>query len=244
MLVDINLLPQKERNNPTVIIAVIALLFAALLLWIVFFFLTKSEENQQQLLLAESQELAALQTELRDEIAMRSGLSEEQELQATVTWAQSYQYDTVPLLTELASLLPARGFFQTFTYTGPNTAKLDVQFDNAREAAFYLTHLKNSELLSDVSLLSVATEDLVTEEAEEEVDEEDTMILPRYVASYEMTFVDERIPATDAATVAGETLPATTADVPVDGTAPVEPVPASEAALAEQAPAEEVPADE
>ncbi|WP_088007241.1 PilN domain-containing protein [Indiicoccus explosivorum] len=229
MLVDINLLPQKERDRPAVVIAAASILLAALLIWITLFFMTNGEENRQQALQAESAETAALQAELRDLIAARSGLNEEQQLAATVMWAQDYQYDTVPLLAELASLLPERGFFVSYSFAGPNTATLEVQFDNTREAAFYLTHLKNSELLSDASLLSVQGEEVGEEE--EGMDEDATLVLPRYVASYELTFTDDRIPAEGAA----ETPVAQPVETPAGETPPAD-------APAEEAPEEE-PAD-
>ncbi|MFP3422721.1 fimbrial assembly protein, partial [Bacillus sp. SIMBA_161] len=83
--------------------------------------------------------------QIRNELEARQGMNEEQQLQATVEWAESYQFDTIPLLEELVSLLPARGFFQTFSYIGLDQAQLVVQFDSSREAAYYLAQLKSSE---------------------------------------------------------------------------------------------------
>ena len=208
MLVDINLLPQKEQGRPAVLIASVCILLAALLLGVTLFFMAKAEDSRYQALQTESQETAALQAELRDLIDARSGLNEAQQLAATVSWAQNYQYDTVPLLSELSSLLPTRGFFVSYAFAGPNTASLEVQFDNTREAAFYLTHLKNSELLADAKLLSVDGEGLAAEE--EVVGEDAALVLPRYIASYELTFADDRIPADDTAE--------THAEEPADGT--------------------------
>ncbi|MBT2582423.1 fimbrial assembly protein [Planococcus sp. ISL-109] len=191
MLVDINLLPQKERDRPAVLIAAVAILLLAVIIWAVLGMMAKAEANEQQAIQAQTDAVIAEQTEIRAELEAREGMNEEQQLQSTVEWAESYQFDTIPLLEELVSLLPARGFFQTFSYTGLDQAQLTVQFDASRESAYYLAQLKASELLASATLDSVATE--VFEEAEEgEVIVEPSE--PRFLATYTLIFQDERIP--------------------------------------------------
>ncbi|KYG58083.1 fimbrial assembly protein [Planococcus maritimus] len=191
MLVDINLLPQKERDRPAVLIAAVAILLLALLVWAVFAMMASAETDEQQALEAQAQGVIAEQEQIRNELEERQGMNEEQQLQATVEWAESYQFDTIPLLEELVSLLPARGFFQTFSYTGLDQAQLIVQFDSSREAAYYLAQLKSSELLASATLDNVATE-IFDEATEEEVIVDPSE--PRYLATYTLLFQDERIP--------------------------------------------------
>ncbi|WP_271852423.1 fimbrial assembly protein [Planococcus maritimus] len=191
MLVDINLLPQKERDRPAVLIAAVAILLLALLVWAVFAMMTSAETDEQQALEAQAQGVIAEQEQIRNELEARQGMNEEQQLQATVEWAESYQFDTIPLLEELVSLLPARGFFQTFSYTGLDQAQLIVQFDSSREAAYYLAQLKSSDLLTSATLDNVATE-IFDEATEEEVIVDPSE--PRYLATYTLLFQDERIP--------------------------------------------------
>lgn len=191
MLVDINLLPQKERDRPAVLIAAVAILLLAIIIWAVFAMMAKAEANEQQALQVQAQGVMAEQAQIRSELEARQGMNEEQQLQATVEWAESYQFDTIPLLEELVSLLPARGFFQTFSYTGLDQAQLVVQFDSSREAAYYLAQLKSSELLTSATLDNVATE--IFDEAEEEEIIVDPS-KPRYLATYTLLFQDERIP--------------------------------------------------
>ena len=191
MLVDINLLPQKERDRPAVLIAAVAILLLALLVWAVFAMMASAETDEQQALEAQAQGVIAEQEQIRNELEARQGMNEEQQLQATVEWAESYQFDTIPLLEELVSLLPARGFFQTFSYTGLDQAQLIVQFDSSREAAYYLAQLKSSELLASATLDNVATE-IFDEATEEEVIVDPSE--PRYLATYTLLFQDERIP--------------------------------------------------
>lgn len=200
MLVDINLLPQKERDRPAFLIAAIAILVLAVVIWAVLALLANSHDNKQAVLAAQSQQVATEQAAIRAQLEAAQGMNEEQQLKATVDWAESYQFDTVPLLKELVAILPARGFFDSFSYTGLDQAVLGVQFDTTRQAAYYLAQLKASELIKSATLDSVAQNEVAT--IDEEVAIKDKAIIqetPRYIATYTIVFVDERIPTDDTA---------------------------------------------
>ncbi|EGA89099.1 fimbrial assembly family protein [Planococcus donghaensis MPA1U2] len=220
MLVDINLLPQKERDRPAFLIAAIAILLLAVIVWAVFALVANANENEQQLLAAQSLQVTSEQEAIRAKLEAAQGMNEEQQLKVTVDWAESYQFDTVPLLEELVSILPARGFFESFSYTGLDQATLSVQFDTTRQAAYYLAQLKASELIKSVTLDGVAQKELNAEESGEVIDEVEEK-LPRYIATYTILFDDQRLPTDDTA-------------VPVDGEA------ATETPVEEVVPAEEV----
>lgn len=240
MLVDINLLPQKERDRPAFLIAAISILFVAVVIWAVLSFLAGAHVKEQAVLSAQSVQVAAEQAVIRTELEAAQGMNEEQQLKATVDWAESYQFDTVPLLEELVSMLPARGFFESFSYTGLDQAILSVQFDTAREAAYYLAQLKASELIESATLDSVAQNEIETVEAQEGVvvEEPATPVTPRYIATYTLIFIDDRIPTDDTAVpAAGEAateVPAEDVEVdvevnteaPAETAEPVETVPA------------------
>lgn len=195
MLIDINLLPQKEQERPYPLIIAGVLVLLALLSWALLFFMAQAEERAQDELIEESAQVAAEQEAIRQQIGATEGLNDEQQLKETVEWAESYQFDTVPLLDELVAVLPERGFFDTFSFTGPNLATLTLQFDTAREAAYYLTQLKTAESLASVTLDSVTNQELDLIE-EETIEDEDALLLnPRYLATYSLVFVDDRIPA-------------------------------------------------
>lgn len=235
MLVDINLLPQKERDRPASVVAAIAILLLGIIIWAVFAFLASGQEKETTALAAQSAQVAAEQAAVRQQLEAVQGMNEEQQLKVTVDWAESYQFDTLPLLDELVSKLPARGFFDSFSYTGLDQATLTVQFDTAREAAYYLAQLKTSELLESATLDSVAQEALETESAETAdgeaviVDEDAPVENPRYLASYTLIFVDGRVPAL---TPEGE---------PIIEEPPVEEAPAEETPA--EVPAEQPAAD-
>lgn len=213
MLVDINLLSQKERDRPAFIIAAISILLLAILIWAIFFFMSQANAHEQTELLAESEQLALQQAELRAELDTTIGMNEEQQLQVTVDWAENYQYDTIPLLNELVSKLPERGYFTDFSYIAPNSATLTLQFDTSREAAYYLTQLKASEAIASASLESVTNQGAASTEDPETIEEiDDTAIIenPRYLAVYNIIFVDDRIPAEGTAEAAdGEVIEGT-----------------------------------
>lgn len=247
MLVDINLLPQKERDRPAFLIAAISILLLAVIIWGVLAFLAGSHEDEQAVLASQSVQVAAEQEAIRAQLEAAQGMNEEQQLKATVDWAESYQFDTVPLLEELVSILPARGFFESFSYTGLDQAILSVQFDTAREAAYYLAQLKASELIETATLDSVAQNELDSAETEERFVVEKAVIqeTPRYIATYTLVFIDERIPTDDTAVaVEGEAVteedvveePAEDVDVDVEVNTETE-APAETVEPAETAPA-------
>ncbi|AIY05160.1 fimbrial assembly family protein [Planococcus sp. PAMC 21323] len=222
MLVDINLLPQKERDRPAFLIAAIAILLLAVIIWAVFAIVANANEKEQALLAAQTMQVTSEQEAIRAKLEAAQGMNEEQQLKVTVDWAESYQFDTVPLLEELVSILPARGFFDTFSYVGLDEATLSVQFDSSRQAAYYLAQLKASELIKSATLVSVAQQELSLEEGGEFVEEVDQE-LPRYIATYTILFEDDRLPTDDTAVpVDGETTP----EAPVEETVeePVEEV--------------------
>ena len=111
-------------------------------------------------------------------------------LASTVEWAEDYQFDTVPLLHELINLLPERGFFQTFDFTGPNLAMVIVQFDTKPDSAYYYTRLKSSQSIAEIHVDSVKVDNGSNEETNSA-----TEVLPRYMATYSIRFMDDRIVA-------------------------------------------------
>lgn len=199
MLIDINLLPQKEQDRPVHLIIAGSLILLTLIIWLVLFSMAQAEQSEQQELQEQSAQISAEQAMIREQLEATQGMNEEQQLLETVQWAESYRFDTVPLIAELVTILPERGFFNSFSFTGPNVATLTLQFDTAREAAYYLTQLKTSEVLASATLDSVANQELNTAE-EENVQEEDALLQnPRYLAIYSLVFVDDRIPAEGSA---------------------------------------------
>ena len=254
MLVDINLLGDKERDRPAFVVAAIALLLLGLVTALVFYFLGNTYSNKQQVLAAQSAEVVSQQAAIQEQMVTTAALSDTQKLQKTVEWAETYQYDTLPLIRELTSLLPERGFFLSFSFSTPNQVTTTTQFDTSRDTAFYLTQLKASKMITDVVLSSVSYQPLA-EEAVVETDvtttevEPTEEIMPRYLASYAITFLDTRMPADGTAVPVDPNAPPVEGETPTEGeTTPAEDTteeqPAETPATEPQPPADDAQGDD
>lgn len=184
MLVDINLLPEKERERSTLLIAALAILSVAILFWAVLFLYSNHLTKKTAHLETQVASLHISQEAIREELQPTTTSSELQQLEATVEWAQSYRYETLPLLQELIALLPNRGFFVSFEFSAPHTSQVTVQFDEKKDAAHYLTRMKSSPFVTVATIESIVAEQLDDEQGEQ--------ILPRFEAVYQVEFLDER----------------------------------------------------
>ena len=202
MLVDINLLPDKERERSTFVIAALAIIGAALLVWIGFFVaatnLSKEIEslNHQQATVLQSQE------DIRTNLQVSQSLAAKKQLEATIEWAEAYQLDTVPVIKETISLLPKRGFFRNVDFTETNLAVLTVQFDTKTEAAHYLTRLQSSDVLTNASITSI-----IAEELDNVVEKALWSPIPRYIAEYSIQLTDSRLQIEGTAETTEEVIP-------------------------------------
>jgi Tfp pilus assembly protein PilN len=154
MLVEINLLPQKEPKKFNILylstIIVIFVLVGGIYYWQIQTAKTDVEALDEQITatkkITEKEESKANVTE----VSQSSNT-----LKTAVDWARDYPVPTIPVMKELTSLLPGRGFIQSFAYAEAGTVTLTVQFDSSREAAFFLNSLKASEWIKDASLSSL-----------------------------------------------------------------------------------------
>jgi type IV pilus assembly protein PilN len=176
MLAEINLLPQKQQRNYTNLLAGIMILMILISASLIIF--TLSSQKQTKLANLE-QEFAQAQQQtavLQQQASEGSDSAAIQELEKAIQWSQQYPVDFVPLLNHLTEKLPDRGYFYRLDYIDSTSLNLLVQFETSREAAYYLSRLKDSTLLEEVKLTTV--------EASSLEDEED--IVPRYLATYQL----------------------------------------------------------
>jgi type IV pilus assembly protein PilN len=186
-LIDINLLPQKETKRTAFTYSLVgtAGLFILLALFMMLSWQNtiadtkktdeKIEKTKQ---LIEAQQTKVLGAEAANSIG---------ELNKAVQDMVDYPVKTVPLLNELISLLPERGFIQEFEYSDKTIINLTVQFDSSREAAFYLSRLKTVEWIKEAEILEITTEEVGGSEEEK--------ILPRYSAMYALHFDSDKLAA-------------------------------------------------
>lgn len=194
MLIDINLLPRKERKSLVALIIILGLL----LLFIfgsVFLFInyqsTKSDLDSLKTQLQTTSQLRAIQEQKLAEINATSTVDE---LKSTIEWTEKLPISSVTLLKHLTSLLPDRGFILNINYQDTGTVTLNVQFDTSREAAYYLNELENSDVINKVTLNSLATSGEELEKTNKPVkDVLDKILVPRYLAAYQIELNNEKL---------------------------------------------------
>jgi type IV pilus assembly protein PilN len=187
MLVDINLLPRKERKNLSIILMIVVVLFFSITASILFYLQYNHVQSNIQTLQTKLEQTKAEHLELKQNLSNYVESDALKELDQIIQWAEKDKIYTVPLLKKLTMLLPERGFITEFQYDNGNIT-VEVQFDTTREAAYYLKALTDDEFIENVTLLNVASSPL--DEAQSEQIEQP---LPRYIATYEIVLNQEAL---------------------------------------------------
>ncbi|MEH7886783.1 hypothetical protein V7654_20980 [Bacillus sp. JJ1609] len=192
MLVEINLLPKREhKKSSQLIIAILIILFFSISSSIIYIqgnkYNSKMDSIDKQI--ESLQKLNdAQQAKMTDVEASNSAVK----LQKALKWAEQYPIETVPLMQNIITLLPERGFIQNFEYSNSDSVLITIQFDATRDTAFYLSSLKQSEWVQEAALLNIKAETMEEEKVEGESgtinNSEKEKILPRYSAEYKITF--------------------------------------------------------
>lgn len=161
MLVEINLLPQKEAKKYGFFI-LLACLFVLSLIIAGYFYLqihsvkTEIENVDRQITVTRNLQERAKQNALNGDSA--NSLSQ---LKKAVEWANTYPIQTIPVMRKLTSLLPRRGFIQSFSYTETGVTTVTVQFDAPDDAAYFLDHLNASKWIAEATMTTLTTSDNV-----------------------------------------------------------------------------------
>lgn len=175
MLVEINLLPKRERKSrfmPLLSIVVAMLLIVGAT---TFYVIVQRMEQQITQLKTELDQTKALRIAEEEKQKTKTNASASTQLQEAIQWAEQYPVHTVALLHELTERLPERGFLMNVSYARDGVIQLTVQFDTTRESAAYLQALKDASFIADVKLTSLTATEGKTEE-------EGTM--PRYIGQF------------------------------------------------------------
>ncbi|KPB05532.1 PilN domain-containing protein [Bacillus sp. CHD6a] len=180
MLVDIDLLPKRKSRNLTTPlvygICAFFLLFVAIILFIFSNMVNNDVETAEQ----DLEMVQQLRIAKEEAINTPQNSSSAKRLEDTVAWAEEYPLEMVPVMQDLIRLLPERGFIQSFSYDETGLLNLSVQFDESRDAAYFLYHLNESPQYHSIDLSSISTV---------EVGDEDSLdVLPRYVGQYTLGF--------------------------------------------------------
>ena len=161
MLIDINLLQEKDKKIRRSVIIILSVILLSVIACVILLFQIHALKGQ---LVAETEELTAIKQlrELEEQkLASGENLHSLEILESSIIWAEQTKIDTVMILQHMTKLLPERGFIVGFTYTNNNSVELELQFDESKNAAFYLTQLNRSEWISDAKLLSIVENDTI-----------------------------------------------------------------------------------
>ncbi|TLS39237.1 PilN domain-containing protein [Pseudalkalibacillus caeni] len=197
-MVDINLLPQRDPK-PFAILLITGLSAIIILLAIGFMYTDYMFTKKT---------VAEVKQEIDRTVALREASQADERIETGDSFNQLFnriesikkiKYPSVPLLDNFTELLPERGYFMNYGFEDDGLVKLSVQFDTIRETSQYLYALNQSPFVKDVQIKSVITADLDSDEIstelegyelnlEENSEEKRTsLILPRYLAEYEIS---------------------------------------------------------
>jgi Tfp pilus assembly protein PilN len=156
MLVEINLLPQKEPKKIGFIITLSCLVGLLVLVGAYYLWQTNSTKS----VIASLDKQITLTKKITEKETNNTETDEAagsvNQLKSAIEWANEYPIQTIPVMRHLTSLLPERGFIQNFAYAEAGTVTLTVQFDSAREAAYFLDNLNESKWIEESSLSSLS----------------------------------------------------------------------------------------
>lgn len=159
MLVEINLLPQKEQKKLGFIIGLIILVVLFLLASIIYYVQIQSTKTSVESVTNQITATQKLEAQLQKQQGTSASANSVTQLKTAIDWADKNRIETIPVMSHLTALLPERGFIQTFTYNESGTVTISVQFDTTAEAAGYLNSLNNSSWIDNASLTSLNTSD-------------------------------------------------------------------------------------
>ncbi|SER85601.1 PilN domain-containing protein [Psychrobacillus sp. OK032] len=180
MYVDINLLQHKKKRLEWIVVGII-LFVLAIICFVILFYLHNQEKVMEQ----------QLETNLANEFSLRQAeqqnidvsLSDKEQLESLVEWAEKKPVPTVFLLLHLSQSLPEKGFIKLFTYSSNDSVvAMTTQFESNAEAAYYLTTLKSSPYIVEAKLLTLVT----NTELENPAVSETQQFQPRVEANYEI----------------------------------------------------------
>ncbi|WP_053367283.1 PilN domain-containing protein [Bacillus sp. FJAT-27245] len=193
MLIDINLLPKKERKSSGIIFTGLA--FALLFLAVGGFLYWQTTTLKNDIAVVENRiettkKIAALEEAKANEVISADSASK---LQQSIEWAEQYTIPSVPVMKEFTSLLPERGFILTFAYQETGELALTVQFDSSREAAYFLNNLNGSKWVKEADLSSLSAAETEQDKAAggtgaiQAAASTSEEFLPRYTGQFQIT---------------------------------------------------------
>jgi type IV pilus assembly protein PilN len=188
MLVEINLLPKKEPKNYGYLAIILTVFLLFMVAGIFIFWQGSSLQNRLNLLENQISTTKKLTETEQTKLSNNQASSSVAELEAAVNWADDEPLKAVPIIKQVTSMLPDRGFIQDISYLESGIVNLTVQFDTNRNAAYYLKTLLDSKWIAEVKLTSLTTSEKenLTIDSEKTIKGNDQYV-PRYIGQYTLT---------------------------------------------------------
>ncbi len=186
MLAEINLLPRRERRNIASYV-IGGILLAMLLVGGMWFYLTMQQMKEdvrtmeKELLIAKTEVLQA-----QKDRADTTSLQASAKLEQAVKDAEKQHIKMVPVMAKVTSFLPERGMVQEFSYAETGIFTIQIQFDQRRDAAYFYKRLMDETWVKNVKLSVIEARDVADGKG-------NSLGLPRYLASYEVTVNKEKV---------------------------------------------------
>lgn len=156
MLIEINLLPKREKVSFQFIIVciLIGLIGLAVAGWFTFdyYSMQKKQEQMKQEMLLTTKLIEVTQQKLHQGSSSSSLIG----LDNQVKLMESLPLPTVLVLNHLVGLLPSNGVYQNYSYDVKGTVSFTADFSTMREIANYLDQLVKSPNVISVNLSTVA----------------------------------------------------------------------------------------
>ena len=194
MLVEINLLPKKDRKSK--VNTLLLGLFLFIFVLIIGFFIWQINAKEAKLESVVGQ--IAMTTETieikQNQITDFKNSSSVQELGQAITWADAQRFDLVYLLDQLTAILPDRGFLMNLEMDDTYKMNQVIQFDTRSDAAYYLHTLLSFDWVDEAIVSETTTKDALDKQrtTDEMLIENDNSLikedhlLPRYFTQYEI----------------------------------------------------------
>lgn len=176
LAININLLEEKETSHrlPGWILSIGAgiSLLIGLGFWIISIQISSQITEVEKVLQDTKEKQTTFQVNSADEV-----FSKREELTEAVDSVEKWIFPARSLVEQLISLLPERGFIESYTYTSPGQVNVTVRFDSLQEVASYTDALERAPYISEINVDSI-----VTRQMEENLNRFEYR--PRYIASF------------------------------------------------------------
>lgn len=155
MIVNINLLPQREKRNIATLIMIV-IFFMVISSVILFLYVMKQNEEISKS--SKQQQLTSISAQLIEHNKSQQSSGTETDiakLQAELNQLKSTTFSTVFVIDELTKQLPKYGVFDSLNYEKDGSIELQVSFNEKREAIYYFARLQKQEWILQTKISSI-----------------------------------------------------------------------------------------